>query len=321
MSASESEDTSLKCSKCDDNFTDGVHCSACNKYQHFHCAGITEKGYRQLGSRKNVWRCFICKQPPIPSPSPVPDSNYEVLLKEIKSIGAKLMPLDSLVLEVQNLRADLSELKTTTKATENTIKEFSLRFTKIESRLKLLENAKTEQASMKSQIEKIVNDLNEKEQWDRMNNVELKGIPQNKNENLLDLVCSLGKKIQYPISKTQLNFATRVQTRDPDHIKPVIVCFNNRYIKEDFIAAARAAIKISPILPSELGLQGRSNIYVNDHLTIQNKTLLTNAKKLGKEQGFQYTWVKNARIFLRKNDSSPIITIRTPKDLSKISSQ
>lgn len=316
MSASESEDTSLKCSKCDDNFTDGVHCSACNKYQHFHCAGITEKGYRQLGSRKNVWRCYKCKQPPVRS-----DGSYETLLKEIKAIGVRLMPLDSLVLEVQKLRADLSELKTTAKATENTIREFSTRFTGIESRLGHLENAKTEQAAMKSQVEKIVIDLNEKEQWDRMNNIELKGIPQNKNENLLDLVCSLGNKIQYPLSKTQLNFATRVQTRDPDHIKPVIVCFNNRYVKEDFIAAARAAIKTSPILPSQLGLQGRSNIYVNDHLTIQNKTLLTNAKKLGKEQGFQYTWVKNARIFLRKNNSSPIITVRTPKDLSKISSQ
>lgn len=102
----------------------------------------------------------------------------------------------------------------------------------------------------------------------------LRAFYKNKNEKLLDLVCSLSKKIQYLVSKTQRHFATRVQMRNLYHIKRIIVYFNNRYIKKDFMATARAAIKTSPIIPTDVGLQGNSKIFVsliifvNDHLFI-----------------------------------------------------
>ncbi|KAL4720828.1 hypothetical protein ACJJTC_014996 [Scirpophaga incertulas] len=59
-------------------------------------------------------------------------------------------------------------------------------------------------------------------------------------------------------------------------------------------------------------------IFVNDHLTAENKRLLTSVKGLAKEKSFSYVWVKHSKIHVRKNDTSPVFIISTPSDLNRI---
>lgn len=61
-----------------------------------------------------------------------------------------------------------------------------------------------------------------------------------------------------------------------------------------------------------------SKIFINDHLTRHNKLLLSRAKKLASDNNYNYTWVQNCRILVRKNNTSPILRINTESDLSKI---
>ncbi|KAI5651393.1 hypothetical protein NE865_00637 [Phthorimaea operculella] len=227
--------------------------------------------------------------------------------------------LGSLPDDMKALKDQYSSLQELVKLANASIAEFSGKLKVLEGRMSQLENAKKDQViAIQTRLDAIEDGLNEKEQWSRMSNVEIKGVPQSKNENLFDVVAALGKKIQYPIQKTQLSFVTRIPTRDSKQTKPIIVCFNNRYVKEDFIAAARISMKESPMTASALGFSGSDRIFVNDHLTARNKTLLTKAKKLKEEKGFQYLWVKHCKIFLRKSDTSPIILIKSEKDLNKL---
>ncbi|KAJ2937282.1 hypothetical protein O0L34_g19192 [Tuta absoluta] len=98
-------------------------------------------------------------------------------------------------------------------------------------------------------------------------------------------------------------------------LKPIVVSFVNRYVKEDFVAAARKIKKLQPI---DIGIDGVGQVFVNDHLTVQNKMLLTEAKKLKNKHEFEFLWVKNSKIFARKNPKSKVILIKTSKDLAKI---
>ncbi|XP_059053108.1 uncharacterized protein LOC131847545 [Achroia grisella] len=212
---------------------------------------------------------------------------------------------------------------------EKSIDYLSKKYDDVESRMSTYEHQKKEDCAVVRSLEKqcnnlqhriddIQNELNSKEQWARYKNIELKGIPQGKDENLHDILCNIGKKINYPISNNQLDFVTRVQTREQNQPKPIIACFTNKYVKENFIAAARLFIKTSPLLPTSLGLHGTHRIFINDHLTNTNKNLLSSAKKVAKERGFQFVWVKNCKLYVRKNITSPVIQITTEKDISKI---
>lgn len=312
---------------------DGVYCTACCQHLHYHCGNVTEAGYRKLGDRKNSWRCNSCKQakqfgvpgaltpsasPSVTKPASPVQSDMASVLAEIQVITDKLEPLKTFAQDLKALRTEFMELKSSVKVTVTTIEKFNTRLTTLENKTSQIEKTHELVKTFQLKIESLERESHEQEQWSRMNNIEIKGVSLVKNENLFDIVSKIGSKICYPIDKTKLNFITRVPTRDPNQCKPIIACFQNRYVKEDFIAAARACNKLKPLTQSDLGLKGNQKVFVNDHLTIQNKNLLTKAKSLKAERGFRYLWVKNAKIHMRKDEATPVITIKTERDLVKI---
>ncbi|PZC78914.1 hypothetical protein B5X24_HaOG217004 [Helicoverpa armigera] len=300
---------------------------------HYQCAGITESGYRRLGDRKLTWRCNKCRlsgathQPISPAPkspapkspapkSPVPES---AVLLEIRALSEKLAPLDSLKEEVSAMRTEFADLKLSpSKQVDDIINRLEGKLKDMEERVAKVEFIKEDMEKLQARVMKLEEESEDRDQWSRMNNIEIKGITQQKNENLLEIVSKIGSKINYPASKSQINFVSRVPTREKDRTKPIIVCFCNRYVKEDFIAAARLEAKTAPLTTSLFGLSGNQKIYVNDHLTIKNKLLLSKSKKLAAEANFQYVWIKHAKIHLRKTDTSPVIIIKSEKDITKI---
>lgn len=330
-----SDDIRESCGICDGRLTDGAHCYACNIDMHYACGGVKEETYRKLGAKKQQWRCNKCKQEGRPILQNIdPSEGYTSLLEEIRKLSDKICPLESMREDLKAIREEFHGMKSMLASVNTTLQEYSDRIKKVEvtvqescdkikdtdGRLTRLEETKNDQVvSLKSQLDKLLAVDDEREQFVRTNNVEIKGVPQSKNENLFELVFNLGKRINYPLTKSQINFVTRVQSRNPDHMKPIIVAFHCRYTKDDFIAAARMATKTSPLMSVHLGIEGKPlKIFVNDHLTVKNKELLTSTKKAAKERGFQYVWVKNCKIFVRKNEESPIILIRSAKDLSKL---
>lgn len=97
-------------------------------------------------------------------------------------------------------------------------------------------------------------------------------------------------------------------------IKTIVVAIHSRYIKDEFVSAARKCT----ITATALGMSGSSRIFVNEHLTIVNKILLNKIKALAKDKGFAFVWVRGCKIFVRKNEGSPKIQIRTEADLGKL---
>ncbi|XP_026331787.1 uncharacterized protein LOC113239134 [Hyposmocoma kahamanoa] len=302
------------CGICNEDVSDGVHCTSCDQVLHFHCAGLTEGGYRKLGAdRKQAWKCGKCKLTGQRSPQPTGEA---AIMAELKALSVKLAPLDSLTAEVKALRAEISELRAQVTLTNTSIKEFNDRCEKIEDRLAQVEGVGGRVTILEAELSKVICEANDKYQFSRMNNAEIKGIPQSQNENLLDIISSVGSKINYPINRSQINFVTRVPTKDNTQPKPIIVAFISRYVKEDFVAAARAKSREVKLNASIIGF--KNMVFVNDHLTPSNKDLLTKAKKIAKDKGFLYSWVKHSKIYLRKNDTSPVIQVKSEKDLMKI---
>lgn len=303
----------VTCGRCGDEATDAIQCSACLKHFDFPCSGVTEKGYRKLGDRQATWRCGNCKNTGLPSAqslsnaaSPVvsPTVTLETIMRELTSIRLKLAPLSSLTSEVQLIRKELADLK-----------ELPAKVQSIDERLVKVEGAQEDVALLKTTILNLEGELQDTQQWLRGNNVEIKGVPLKDKENLFDIISKIGEKVLYPVTKTQINFIHRVPT-NANGVKNIIVSFLNRYVKENFVSAARS-LK-SPLSPVDIGVVGAGRIFVNDHLTVKNKALLSQAKALAKERNYQFVWVKHMKIFVRRDPTSKTCNITTERDLQKI---
>ncbi|CAF4947488.1 unnamed protein product [Pieris macdunnoughi] len=225
---------------------------------------------------------------------------------------------EELVSEIMLVRDEFSGLKSSVVEASTIVKDFGLRLQNIEDRLLDVEKTKELINNLQSRVDVLECEKDAAEQWNIMNNVELKGVPQTANENLLDLIISIGSKVNYAVTKQQLNFIARTPSRDSNHPKPIVACINSRYVKENFVAAVRLFYRDSSLSANLLGLKGSAKIFANDHLTSRNKILLNKTKHLAKEMDWRYVWVKHCKIQVRRGDSSPVLTIKPDKDLLKI---
>lgn len=312
----------MNCATCSELFNDGVQCGSCKKHFDFGCANITETGYRRLGpERRATWKCPACRLlSPSTSSAPgtqSPEPSLEAVMAKLNSMSLLLESLPGLIEDVKGIKADVAKLQVSSKGTSKRLQEFDHSLTEMNTRVTSLEAVSCDLVAVKSQLISSQRSEITRDQWSRLNNVEIKGVPMKKNENLYELVDKIGTCINYKVAKNQINYVSRIPSHNKSNEKSIVVSFLNRYVKEDFVASARLIKSLSPV---DLGFAGAPNqrIFVNDHLSPEYKKLLTQTKQIAKEKGYQYTWVKFSKIHVRKNDTSHVIVINYEKDLNKL---
>lgn len=62
----------------------------------------------------------------------------------------------------------------------------------------------------------------------------------------------------------------------------------------------------------------RVPVFVSEHLTPTNKYLHAAARRKAKETGTMFIWVRDGRIFARKNERSPAVYIKNEESLKLI---
>ncbi|KAI5645038.1 hypothetical protein NE865_03012 [Phthorimaea operculella] len=221
----------VNCNSCGNEALDYIQCSQCqNVYDYGDCSGITEAGYQGLGpDRQAVWKCPTCKQGKVKKPKKTKDNPGSVspnaisldrVMEELNKIKLSLAPLLNVMDGIREIKDEISDVK-------SSMKIYSDKLDSLEGRLISVEKACDAAGKLEDRISALEADLNEKNQWARLNNVEIKGVPLKDRENLLEIVSRIGTKISYPISKQNINFVARVPSQD-NKLKPIIVSFVNR---------------------------------------------------------------------------------------------
>ncbi|KAJ8711541.1 hypothetical protein PYW07_008783 [Mythimna separata] len=235
--------------------------------------------------------------------------------EQLNKIALDLAPLAALVADVKSIKSELSGLKDSIEMAHDLINGFSVKVKSLESKVTKMEKMADQISTLQDGIDKLNQESRDRDQWARANNAEIIGIPQKKTENLYDIAQKIGNLCNVTVRKEDINYIARIPTRVPNADKPIVVAFNSRYIKEEFVASSRKS-KLLNI--SNLGFSTSANFYVNDHLTPTNKILLSKARALAKEHDFKYIWVKHCKIMARKSDTATTFFIKCEKDLLKI---
>lgn len=323
-----------ECAVCKVSISDSVYCATCTNHYGFCCATITEAGYRRLGAeRKAAWKCAKCKLNNTPTislstdpPSPVTPvrnvdshessgTSIETLLHEIRDIKSKVSGLPSLLEEFRAIKKEIGDLKVSCEFNNASLDDHTNRISKLEGDVS---EAQLMQGSLDAafkEISALKSNLADNDQRSRLNNIEIKGLPESKNENLFTIFETICKIIGQEVPKSEINYISRVPVFNAK-AKSIIVGFNKRYIKEDFIAAARLCKKLSP--STVLGIATDQRMFINDHLTPSNKHLLTSTKAFAKEKKYSYVWIKHCKIHIRKNDTSRVFVITNVRDLNNL---
>lgn len=260
----------------------------------------------------------------------------EIIKSELNTLTTTT---NALKIELNAIREDNSELKRTVAAMstqqsdtaaivaelQTSIEYTSQRVDGIQKQVDVANLRQKSEAELSAELLTVKNTLhnmqqesNKQQQRDRLLNLELTGLPENSKENLLSLFQSIAKYAGVDTSDHDVVHITRVQSRQPVSGRPrtVVVKLTQRIQKDNILAGIR---KKHGITTENLNIPGAPKpIYVNEQLTSYNKSLLKQCKDFAKLNMYQFVWVKNCKIYMRKNDKSPPFLITTEADIKKI---
>lgn len=217
---------------------DNIKCKVCDRHTQCCCEGRRSS---QIDKR-HTWHRGVCNITNYDQQVFTPETE-SIVLKEIRALSDKLSPFNYLKEEISWLWKENSEQKYVLTQANKDLKQLYAAIRNIEVKLKQVDLIEQHMNIIQDRLDRIEKASYAKEQLLKMNYIELKGVPQTSDENLFEVVRKLGTRINFPIKKSYISSITRAPTRAEDGIKPIIVCFCNRYIKDDFIAAARVVAK------------------------------------------------------------------------------
>lgn len=209
-------------------------------------------------------------------------------------------------------------------------------FEDFKTKIRKLEEANKESAGLKETVQKLSKRVEEyktlvdnQEQYTRRDCLEIRGIPPTRGENTNEVVQRIGSLVNVTIQDSDISISHRLPSRErkggsstkPEAKYPsIIVKFTRRNVREAFY---KARSKLKDYTTDDIGL-GRftvNGIYIQESLTERKKDLFGKCLQFKKDHHYKYIWTYYGKIFLRRNDTSPAVTVLSVADLDKLKSQ
>lgn len=181
----------------------------------------------------------------------------------------------------------------------------------VQAMMKEIKELTATNQALKEENRRLTQRVEELEQYSRSNNLEIKGVPDDKDAH--DMLLKMSEIVGEPVSEEDIDVCHKVPTAKRNE-SSIIVRFVRREKRNSFLSKAKKV----RITTAELGCREKAPVYVNEHLTRQNKQLLGAAIAKKKQAGWKYAWAKDGKIFARREDKTPILRIRTLSDVDKI---
>lgn len=210
---------------------------------------------------------------------------------------------------------------------EKSLEDFNARFEEVMAKNVALENEnqqlKKSNEALMSDCSKMKRELEEQElritaneQYSRNCNVEIKGVKENEDEDLVQTVCQLGTSLEQNVKPDDIEIVHRVKTRDDQAPANIVVRFKSRSKRDALLEKA----KKTRLTMTDLGHSSNTPIYVNEHLCPTLKRLLGMAIEKKRASNWKFVWVKHGHILARKDEhkDSRVIRVKCARDIDKI---
>lgn len=223
------------------------------------------------------------------------------------------------------LSAQQSQLQTIT----SNLKEIQQTNLNIESSIAFLSNQNEELCKKVTQLETqtkkdreyitILEDkIEDMQRTNRKTCLEIKNVPKKNNEtseDLLNMILNLSRNVNCKIEKTDIRDIFRVQGRkEGKKDNPIIIETGSTILRNNFLKSCKAFNyrNKEKLRASHLGLNdaGTTPIFISEQLTARGARLFYLARDLSKSKNYKFCWTSFGKIYVRENESSPVIMIR-----------
>lgn len=301
------ENQFMKCSICEkkipknNNGNPGIFCKGkCKRNFHLSCT----KEYFSCENDMSVcdmatWQCIDCVKDTLYIDKSTlsqmsVQKQLEIMIAKSADIMNAYQDVQRTVLKYQEV---ISQFMASNEELKKENEELKTRLVAIESRMDM--NNDNMHEDLIINYEKMKQDLKKDE-------IEIWGVKEFENENLMETVTQLASKFEVDIATTDVNFAFRLKSKiaNKNNIpNPIRVKFYNRR-KRDLLIDSSRKMRIKNDDNAD-ERNGRNFIYINESLTKHNEFVFGRVRELKRRKVIEKGWCKNGKIFIQMGNHPP----------------
>lgn len=240
---------------------------------------------------------------------------FKLLTKDIEEIKAQNIEIKKSQTELykitQHLSSGFDDLKARTESLER----------KLENHEKSLIKTSTDNTIQVNDLENTVENL---QRQLRAKSLEVRNIDYEKEENLPNLIKNLFTVVGQENNYTKIVDVYRLPSKDP-YKKSIVVEMPSESLKLELLKAVKIYnVKNinEPLSTKTLNKQGSTKtIYVSNYLTPLAAKLFYQGRELKRKYNYKFCWIRHGKVYIKKNDISPAVLLKSEEQLDHLKSQ
>lgn len=281
-----------KCPKCDCEVAskDAIKCNDCPVVCHTRCVGVV--------TRNKKWKCDACTVDSASNSSKMSDSGASnvAILEAISAFrkenndrwDSNKEAMSQVISDVNSIKTDVGGLK----------EQFKGLHEKCEINSTNIVQVRAENERLSGEVARMRQQIADLEQHSRKSNLLVTGVPVTKHEDVFSILDCVARALKITFQASDISAAHRLQGKKGDLRPPsIVVSFVSRQMKVDWLAARRrkgtlSACELSRTFPD-------TQVYLNEHLTPQTRTIFNGARALIKQRILSSVWTSDCRVMAR----------------------
>lgn len=179
----------------------------------------------------------------------------------------------------------------------------------------------------KSHIIFLENKIEEFENNTRKMNIMIKNVPKRNSEtkqDLIDMVMCLSQSIDCKMSESDIKDIYRIRGRNSEQQNhtSVVIQTSSAILKTEILKKCKIfnVKNKSKLRCKHLGFgnHGEVPVFLSEHLTTKGSRLYFLARDLVRTQSYKFCWTAFGKVYVRKDETAPIITIRSEDQVQKL---
>lgn len=218
------------------------------------------------------------------------------------------LKLNKVQTDIDTMKSDLGHMKTQV----NKLEVESMKTTDE------VEKLKNENQMLNDKLQAMTIDVCDLQQYTRINNMLITGVPITKGENIYMVLDHLAQVLNIKMYRSEISVAHRLSSRQGDPRPPsIVVSFVSRCAKTEWMNARRrrgtlTANELHDSFPDQ-------PIYLNEQLTPQTRALFNKARDLLKSKKLAYVWTSDCKVLVKQTERSATRRVQREEDLLQFS--
>lgn len=295
-----------------------LQCVDCKSFFHGGCVGMSKEDIDFIQSENQIWRCESCNK------------NRRASMRVETELDKNIPDLSDVMKLLQEMRQESKEqtrnleheLGTSIELCHKTISDLrqtiELQSESLNKYKDLYDKLYVEHNKLQLKVIDLENRYDDSEQYSRLNTVEINGIPEQMNENLLGLIQKVGNCLDLQINEDTVDACHRLGSKRVGEERPrgIVVKFTRRIIKDELLTKRRVKRNLNT---SDMDLPGPARVvYINESLTPTRRRIFNEVRVIKKEKGFTFVWVRNGKILVRPSEGDKVTVVTNWSDVEKL---